>query len=387
MVKHFGGASLNFNENLPDGTGTAAGGNSACSVTPVGKRRDGGTRYWCTTHKADATAKYGRPAAVCSAPNRTLADASEIASLDLMAYPGGVALWGAVPPVYDTTDFPMERGIHIHARTAPGEKKALDRSFETLRVIGPRLPEAGVVVSEIDAIYFMVTAVLGHKVKRVECSYCGMSHLDKDYFSVRPHRRHLCAGCGKHFQDSSKGIGNPIRSLQEACGVEVQAPVHPDRPLDIRQEDFPGGIQIWGTNSAILWTGETPEEEGIHVHGLDAQGKHVFDETYSTVRIDGINLDPTMVRTLMAQKALPSLAGRILTITCEACAAAQFDTGEAAYTPTAVRSCTSCGASLTTKSRFRNVVSNPLVDQLRQLAEFAPRIPQEHELGLVPESL
>ncbi len=387
MVKQFDNPGLDFKEKPPDENTRDMQDLASCHVTPVGKRRDGGTRYWCTTHKADATAKYGRPAVVCSAHSRTIVDASQISSLDLESYPGGVALWGAVPPVYDTTQFPMERGIHVHARKAAGEKKVLDRSFETLRVSSSRLAEGGVVVSEIDAIYFMVTAVLGHKVKHVECSYCGASHLDKDYFSVRPHRRHLCAACGRHFQDSSKGIGNPIQSLQEACGGDIPPPVHPDRPLDIRQEDYPGGIQVWGTNSAILWTGEKPEEEGIHVHGLDAQGKHVFDETYSTVRIDGISLDPAMVRTLMAQKALPSLNGRILTITCGSCGTAQFDTGEAAYTPRAVRCCNSCGGGLTTKGRFRNVVSNPLVDQLKHLAAFAPRTPQEHDLGLIPETL
>src|SRR5258708_1652769 len=37
----------------------------ACHVVSVGKRRDGGTRYWCLLHRADATAKYGRPAKSC----------------------------------------------------------------------------------------------------------------------------------------------------------------------------------------------------------------------------------------------------------------------------------------------------------------------------------
>jgi hypothetical protein len=38
-----------------------------CTVVAVGKRRDGGTRYWCLRHKADATAKYGKPAKACRA--------------------------------------------------------------------------------------------------------------------------------------------------------------------------------------------------------------------------------------------------------------------------------------------------------------------------------
>jgi transposase-like protein len=57
-------------------------------------------------------------------------------------------------------------------------------------------------VSELDAIYYMVTSVFGHKMKHVSCPYCECAHLDKDWFSVHPHRRHLCAGCGRHFRDT-----------------------------------------------------------------------------------------------------------------------------------------------------------------------------------------
>ena len=38
-----------------------------CNVVAVAKRRDGGTRYWCSVHRADATAKYGKPATKCRA--------------------------------------------------------------------------------------------------------------------------------------------------------------------------------------------------------------------------------------------------------------------------------------------------------------------------------
>ena len=38
-----------------------------CHIVSVGKRRDGGTRYWCLQHKADATAKYGKRARTCRA--------------------------------------------------------------------------------------------------------------------------------------------------------------------------------------------------------------------------------------------------------------------------------------------------------------------------------
>jgi hypothetical protein len=41
-----------------------------------------------------------------------------------------------------------------------------------------------------------------------------------------------------------------------------------------------------------------------------------LDETYGKVTIDGVTLSPAMVRTLMAQSALPSLAKRVLSIDC-----------------------------------------------------------------------
>src|ERR1700689_1307212 len=69
------------------------------------------TRYWCLTHKADATAKYGRPAMACRAAHLPPILPHEILDLDLDQYPGGVGLWGAVPPVYDTTRLPLDFGI------------------------------------------------------------------------------------------------------------------------------------------------------------------------------------------------------------------------------------------------------------------------------------
>src|SRR6476469_7660407 len=74
-----------------------------CHVTAVAKRRDGGTRYWCSVHKADATAKYGKPASKCRAADEPPLRPEDILDLDLDKYLGGVALWGAVPAVYDTT--------------------------------------------------------------------------------------------------------------------------------------------------------------------------------------------------------------------------------------------------------------------------------------------
>ena len=219
-----------------------------CQVFAVGKRRDGGTRYWCLRHKADATAKYGKPAIACRAAHIPPIEAKDRLELNVDDYRGGIALWGAVPPVYDTTALPMDRGIHVHARAVIGGMKKIDRTFRAVQITGDRLPNEGIHVSEFDAIYFMVTSVFGYEMKYITCSYCDYPHLDRDWFSVHPHRRHLCAGCGRHFLDTEIAIGNPISRLRNICGIKMQTPNLSQKSSafdrQTMQEGFRFGVRI-----------------------------------------------------------------------------------------------------------------------------------------------
>lgn len=357
-----------------------------CEIVPVGKRRSGGVRYWCLRHLADATAKYGTPAPTCRTAHLQPVRPEDILDLDLNRYEGGVALWGAVPPVYDTTRRKRERGVHVHARAVTGGVKQIDGTFRAVRIMGEESPNQGSLISELDAVYFMVTSVFGHGVKYVTCSHCGYAHLDKDWFSVHPHCRHLCAGCGRHFWDSERAVGNPICGLQ---GVPV-ARSHRQRQsrsrLRLQQRDFGGGIQIWGSNPAFVWTREGPEEQGIHVHAFrDGEEEPEVDETFSRVTVDGVDLDPVMVRVLMAQRTLSFLEGRVLSMTCVECGCAQFDRDEAAYTPVATHRCTQCGCEFSARGRLRKTVANPLIAVLEEIANDAPRPPQTPETALLPE--
>src|SRR5262249_48294451 len=145
-------------------------------------------------------------------------------------------------------------------------------------------------------------------IKYVECTLCGFPHLDKDWFSVHAHQRHLCAGCGKQFRDTEKGIGNPIIKVAGLFGSGTHEIKSAQRSIEIRQADYPGGIQIWGSHPAILWTAPRSEEEGIHIHAFSEDGgKILIDDTFSNVTIDGISLNPTQVRLFMAQRALPHI--------------------------------------------------------------------------------
>jgi hypothetical protein len=362
-----------------------------CDVVNVGKRRDGGTRYWCLKHHADATAKYGKPSVECRYARVPPVTEEETLDLQLADFEGGVALWGAVPPVYDTTQRALDRGIHVHARKAVDGPKLIDNTFRAVRLQHEkRLGKEGVLLSELDAIYFMVSSVFGFAMKSVSCTLCGYSHLDKDWFSVHAHRGHLCSGCGRHFKDTEQGIGNPIRAVQDALQLDAQPPKRAKKHLRIKQRDYPGGLQIWGSNASMIWTSKRHEEEGIHVHGYKVESPSSdpeIDDTFSEVTIDDLGLDAVSVRTLMGQQALPHLAGRVVTLDCGSCGRAHFSTGPAAFTAATSHQCEHCGKAFEARGRLRKVISNPMIRLRDDLARFAPRVPQQHDLGLLPETI
>ncbi len=124
----------------------------------------------------------------------------------------------------------------------------------------------------------------------------------------------------------------------------------------------------------------------MHAFGGNS-AKPVVDETFGEVSIDGVTLNPLMVRTLMAQMALPSLKDRVVSIDCSACGEAQCSIDDLAFTPVTDHTCSQCSNQLTAPGRLRKTIANPLVGVLNRLAEGAPRRPQVHDLGLLPETL
>jgi hypothetical protein len=358
-----------------------------CNIVPVGKRRDGGTRYWCLEHRADATAKYGRRSPKCRYAHIPRIRASETVMIEVDRYPGGIGIWGAVPPVFDTTRLGIDRGIHVHARKDPRGDKEIDHTYRRVRI---KSGDITAHVEELDAIYFMVSMIFGKDPEEVICTHCGAPHLDKDWFSVHPHRRHLCAACGRHFRDDKVAVGNPAATIATILRGRLTS-THATKTLTLRQKDYLGGIRLWGSNHAIVWTAKKAELTGIHVHAYKVRAgmphPDDIDETFGAVTIDGVVLDPEAVRIYMAQMALPHLAARVVAGRCVRCDRLGFDRGAAAISPARGRTCARCQGALQTKSRFRKVVVNPLVDVFRMMASSAVRPPQIHDLGLLAETI
>ncbi len=230
----------------------------------------------------------------------------------------------------------------------------------------------------------MVSHIAGFQPIEIRCTHCNHSHLDKDWFAVHPHQTHLCAGCGKHFRDLRRAIGNPVSTISGSVGRRSSQSA--ERAVEFRQTDYPGGIQIWGSNPAIFWTNPISEESGIHVHAYDEFGSRMLDDTYSQVTIDDVTLDADMVRLRMAQSALPHLAHRITDLRCSACGASHFDSGENGFTPRTNHTCLECAHPLKAVGRLKKVIGNPIVAALEQLGNAAVRTPQLHESGLLIEA-
>lgn len=364
-----------------------------CEIVYIGKRRDGKPKHWCVAHKATATGKYGVKLDRCVAADDPPITEHDTLHLKAGDFDGGVALWGAVPAVFDTTHHPVDRGVHVHARQVPHGKKKIDRTYRRV-VLEPDLRfgkgSAPVSIDEIDAIYYMVSTVMKYKMRTVICPRCNHSHLDKDWFSVHYHQKHLCSGCGREFKDNAPGIGNPLIFLKELLGDSSQ-----DRPLkeagrelNINQSDFRHGIQIWGSNPAIVWTSADMEEEGIHVHcyGHDRLMPDV-DDTFSKVVIDGVELNPIHVRTYMAQMALPHIRDVITSLKCNGCGNDHFDQDEYAFSPHVEHECEHCGAQFKAAGRKKKVISNPFHEIRDVLAITSGNTLQSSQLNLRPETI
>lgn len=362
-----------------------------CNIVFRGKNRAGYGRYWCIEHKANAAGPKGTQLSACLAAADPPIPDDLVLHLDPSQYPGGIAIWGAVPPIYDTTTFGDDFGLHVHARVAANvSAKAIDKTYKKVSVtLQSDLLRSDTEILAEAAIYYMTSLVMQKPMKVAICTHCKHSHLDKDWFSVHPHQKHLCAGCGRNFRDNVRGIGNPIMALKEIVGdTAIQRETVPaKKKLRIQQKDYPGGIRIWGSNQAVIWTASRHEESGIHVHAYETsdEDRPAVDDTFCSVEIDGVTLDETQVRTYMAQLALPHLAGSLVALSCSHCGKAHFDDSDDAFTPRIERVCLHCSKSFQAKGRKKKVVSNPMIAICENLQRSAPRARRESRLNLRPE--
>ena len=255
---------------------------------------------------------------------------------------GSIGVWGAVDPIYNTARFSEKTGVHVHARRVLGGMKSIDKTFDRVFIKNWKEGEDSLVVDASTAIHYMVAAIFELKTKYIRCPACKYPHLDEGWFSVNPHRKHLCMKCNKVFFDFERSIGNPLGDIEMPPDALVSQQM-PMQALDIMQSAYAGGIQLWGSNPAIVWRNQNRENKGIHVHAYNEDGRLVFDESVVSLTVDGLPLDVDQVRYYMAQSTVEHLRQCVTDIVCPHCNAYHFDKGHWAYTPHQEHLCEQCG--------------------------------------------
>lgn len=347
-----------------------------CDIRAETKLRNGYANWWCHTHFASARGEGGKKLDYCEKANILPISPEEKIYIDIADYEGGVGVWGSLEAVYDTKKETPEKGVHVHLRRKTDMNKEIDGTFKEVYI---KIPsdllnnEQWVKIDEYTACAYTASVLFDKNIKVLKCKHCHRDHVDADWFAVHYHKKHFCTYCGREFIDTERGISNPVMSLQAALHEQLKDRqiINVSRRLDVRQEDYPGGIQIWASNPAIIWTAKRAEEAGIHVHLFKEKNKPPFsDDTYGEVVIDGIKLDAVMVRLYMVQKSFAFLKKYIVSINCPSCLQEHCDVGDNAFLPHKVHVCEHCENTFTDRTKFKGVVSNPIVAHLKRLNEI-----------------
>ncbi|WP_090639994.1 hypothetical protein [Mucilaginibacter sp. OK283] len=344
-----------------------------CNIKAETKLRNGYPNWWCFTHFASARGEGGAKMDRCIKANMPKIIESEKIYIDIDEYRGGVGVWGSLEAVYDSKRVIPEKGVHVHLRKTPDAEKEVDKTFKEVYIKVPGTlfeDEQWIMIDEYTACAYTASVLFDRKIKVITCKHCKKPHIDADWFAVHYHKKHFCTYCGRDFIDTEPGISNPIVYLQGIFQERLanRKLINVDRVLRIKQEDYPGGIQIWASNPAIIWTAERAEEAGIHVHLFkEKSGMPFSDDTYGTVEIDGILLDAEMVRFFMVQKSFGFLGKFVVSLACPKCSKEHFDKGENAFKPHKTHDCEHCGNVFDDGTRYKGVVSNPIVAKLQAL--------------------
>ncbi len=345
-----------------------------CDIRAETKLRNGYLNWWCFTHFAPARGMGGIRLNRCEKAGYPEITEDQKIFINLEEFKGGVGVWGSLESVYDTKREVPEKGVHVHLRREVDQPKEVDKTFKEvyIKVPGTLFEEdRWLKIDEYIACAYTVSVLFNRKIKVISCKHCQRPHVDADWFAVHYHKKHFCTFCGRDFIDTEPSISNPILQLQSALNDKIAARklIAADRTLKVQQREYPGGIQIWASNPAIIWTAERPEELGIHVHLFkEKKGTPDSDDTYGIVEIDGINLDATMVRIYMVQKSFSFLNRYIISLNCPNCLLDHFDQDENAFKPHKNHICEHCGHTFQDKTRYMGVVSNPIFAKIEKLS-------------------
>lgn len=288
----------------------------ACDFVNAGKFRNGAERWWCRTHqthwglKADIAA-YEQSGVMCCGNRGQRMNYVRTPFEISVQEVGEVGIWCSLPAALSSFGEvkPRPPRIHVHVRPEVGGKKSVDQDFQAISLRYSSMlglfasnKITQVSVTPPAAYEFLRGMVEGQPMDCVNCSHCGVPHLDLGSFARKPHRKHFCGNCGRDSTWSKEEIcSTPLKPLHDQLTANREV-IRPDRTLNL--DKYKGcHYAIWASTPAILWTHQRPQEEGIHVH-VNNGAERVEDDTFSEVILDGKPLDRDELLKRMMQKTV-----------------------------------------------------------------------------------
>lgn len=273
--------------------GLSTGALLPCELVAAGKMRNGAAQSWCRTHQKHWGTKADIAAALSSGVQRCAFHAQAMSVMigapvvDLDAHPD-VTICCALPPALGTIAGPARARIAIDQHI-----------FEAvvLRAEGKLIQ-----VSPLAALEFSLALEAGRELGCVDCRECGHPHWDMGEFASAPHRKHLCANCGRHTTWSKTAfVSTPLAPLH--ARYRDGAPVI-DADASIDLDDYRGAVfALWATITAIIRGAAGQPPRGIRVQIASAQ--HSIDATFGSVRYQG----QTLRRADLWQAMLANISG------------------------------------------------------------------------------
>jgi hypothetical protein len=355
----------------------------SCPIKQV-RSAAGHPAWWCDAHGATATTGAGERLDVCGGVAAVAAEdpSRPTLTLGLGDYPAGFEARSLIPPAYDTTasNHAVLWGIHVHGRNQPAETLDLHAMFGALRMeMGDGEARRFVRIDHRAGEHYVVSTSFGLPPKYLECPTCLTPFVDEGVLAVTPRSERVCGACHTIFGDSELAIANPFRLARRTrMGEAPHGVVDPPKALDIHQADYGNGVQLWGPEEALVYTAPTSEIEtgGMHTH-LYAE---TFDEANPAVEdnfvaatLDGVALDPRMMRLMMSQRLVPELRLAVRAFDCPACGEAHFDDGRDGCTPHLEHECHRCGHRFPAPGADGPTIGNPILAALDRAARTAPR--------------
>lgn len=291
-----------------------------CQIIPCGKFRSGGKRWYCKTHqihwgtKADFLTSGESGEVTCSnhlTKMNYVVNPLEVEFVDFEE----IGIWSCLPPALSSERIePSPPKIHVHKRISGKKKKVIDDNFDAIvcsynQNLGlfPNTEITKIQVTPPAAFEFVRSIETNFEMSCISCKKCGYPHLDLRSFSENTHKKHFCGNCGNDSIWSPEPIAStPLKPLHDQFS-NSNTYIDPERSINLDDyKDYK--FELWASTPAVVWTADRPQEKGIHVHIYkdDLEGPRIKDDTYSSVILNGVELDRKELWERMVQNTVLS---------------------------------------------------------------------------------